>query len=324
MEKRSGNQGTIHFSSGALRKQSRLTTLREKIGRKITNTELVPLNDDFRLDLTLQMPPGLSIMRGSSTPFRFVGPVNPARANDDLLFMWAEDQSEMRWSQCGGDIHLRDGIATMMGADVLRIGENARTASYTTLSLERARLAPLIGNLDGARMRPVSADAEPLRLLKHYLNGLSDTLSAAMTETIVTHIYDLVALAVGTTRDAGDLTSRRGLRLARLNAARKLIRANLWDQSYCIKDAARKLGLSPRTVQMLFQEEGTTFTAFLLAQRLAAVHSQLSKGHKATSSISTIAFESGFGDLSHFNHAFRRAYGETPSDVRARAETVPR
>jgi AraC-like DNA-binding protein len=35
--------------------------------------------------------------------------------------------------------------------------------------------------------------------------------------------------------------------------------------------------------------------------------------------ISAIAYEAGFADLSHFNRAFRRRYGETPSDVRARA-----
>ena len=35
--------------------------------------------------------------------------------------------------------------------------------------------------------------------------------------------------------------------------------------------------------------------------------------------ISTIAFESGFGDLSYFNHVFRRCYGATPSDIRAGA-----
>jgi AraC-like DNA-binding protein len=37
----------------------------------------------------------------------------------------------------------------------------------------------------------------------------------------------------------------------------------------------------------------------------------------AERTISTIADESDFGDLSHFNRAFRRRYGETPADVRA-------
>ncbi|WP_276519543.1 AraC family transcriptional regulator [Bradyrhizobium elkanii] len=38
------------------------------------------------------------------------------------------------------------------------------------------------------------------------------------------------------------------------------------------------------------------------------------------STIGSIAFEVGFGDLSYFNRTFRRQYGVTPSDIRA----VPR
>jgi AraC-like DNA-binding protein len=39
----------------------------------------------------------------------------------------------------------------------------------------------------------------------------------------------------------------------------------------------------------------------------------------AERTISAIAYESGFGDLSHFNRAFRRRYGESPTDVRSAA-----
>jgi AraC-like DNA-binding protein len=34
------------------------------------------------------------------------------------------------------------------------------------------------------------------------------------------------------------------------------------------------------------------------------------------------AFDAGFGDLSHFNRAFRARYGTRPSDVRAAAQTL--
>jgi AraC-like DNA-binding protein len=33
--------------------------------------------------------------------------------------------------------------------------------------------------------------------------------------------------------------------------------------------------------------------------------------------VSDLAFDAGFGGLAHFNRMFRRAYGATPSDVRA-------
>jgi AraC-like DNA-binding protein len=67
---------------------------------------------------------------------------------------------------------------------------------------------------------------------------------------------------------------------------------------------------------MLFESEGTTFSQFALAERLACAHRLLLDPRHAHQSIGAIAYASGFGDLSHFNHAFRRRYGATPSEVR--------
>lgn|GEM_PF-4120791 len=53
-----------------------------------------------------------------------------------------------------------------------------------------------------------------------------------------------------------------------------------------------------------------------LGQRLARAHRLLTDPRRIESTIGTIAFESGFGDLSYFN----RNYGVTPSEIR----TVPR
>ena len=67
----------------------------------------------------------------------------------------------------------------------------------------------------------------------------------------------------------------------------------------------------------MFDADQTTFTDFVLNQRLARAHRCLEDIRFAGYMISTIAFEAGFGDLSYFNLAFRRRYGVTPSDVRA-------
>jgi AraC-like DNA-binding protein len=47
----------------------------------------------------------------------------------------------------------------------------------------------------------------------------------------------------------------------------------------------------------------------------------LSDPRYTASTISTIAFDAGFADLSYFNRAFRRRYGLTPSDIRAKARS---
>ena len=69
---------------------------------------------------------------------------------------------------------------------------------------------------------------------------------------------------------------------------------------------------------MLLEDEATSFTAFVLEQRLARAHRMI-REPRGLDRISTVAFASGFGDLSYFNRAFRRRFGMTPSDLRAQA-----
>src|SRR6266852_2184263 len=70
---------------------------------------------------------------------------------------------------------------------------------------------------------------------------------------------------------------------------------------------------------MLFEGEGTTFTEFVTGQRLARAYRMLTDPRLALRSITSVAFDSGFGDLSHFTRTFRRRFGDTPSDVRTEA-----
>ena len=67
---------------------------------------------------------------------------------------------------------------------------------------------------------------------------------------------------------------------------------------------------------MLFESEGTTFTEYVLEQRLTCAYHMLADSARHDWTISAIAFEVGFGNLSYFNRVFRRRFGMTPSDAR--------
>lgn len=309
----------MRFSTADLPARDRLALLRESVGRKATNTDIIPLNDNFRADLTLNMMPGLSIMQGSNTAHRFEGPFDLGRGSDELVMMWMDAPGEMLWKQRGQEILLRKGDATLMSSGEKRVGENRDYVSYTTLKLERPLLSPLVADPENLMLRPVAADAEALCLLKQYVKAIRNPPAEAIQKTVATHIYDLVALSLGTTRDAAEMIKGRGLRAVRLNAVRKLAQENMWRQAYSIHDVVKVLGLTPRYIQLLFKDEGTTFSAYLQAERLNKAREQLENIHLAIKPISAIAYDVGFGDLSHFNHLFRRTYGETPSDVRQRA-----
>jgi transcriptional regulator GlxA family with amidase domain len=43
----------------------------------------------------------------------------------------------------------------------------------------------------------------------------------------------------------------------------------------------------------------------------------------ARSTIAAIAFAAGFGDLSHFNHCFRRKFGASPTEIREGSKLPP-
>ena len=73
--------------------------------------------------------------------------------------------------------------------------------------------------------------------------------------------------------------------------------------------------MSTRLIQKLLQEIETTFTPLLNRECLAlAAHMLCTQPQRA---VSEVALCSGFNDISHFNHLFRRQYGSTPTAYRA-------
>src|SRR5262249_23580716 len=80
--------------------------------------------------------------------------------------------------------------------------------------------------------------------------------------------------------------------------------------------------VSPRYIHKLFETEGSTLSKYVLGQRLSHVHRMLTDLRSTDQTIGAMAFAAGFVDLSTFNHAFRRQYGATPSDVRDTARAA--
>jgi AraC-like DNA-binding protein len=106
---------------------------------------------------------------------------------------------------------------------------------------------------------------------------------------------------------------------ARLRAAKIYTIENISSREISVGGVALHLGVTQRYLQRLFELDGTTFSAFLLGQRLARAHRMLCEPQSVQRPVSTIAYDAGFGDLSYFNRCFRRLYGATPKDIREAA-----
>ena len=186
-------------------------------------------------------------------------------------------------------------------------------------------LRALAANPEAALMRPIPRDNQALRLLKGYLLGGRSRRSPAvrpgtraleLVSAFTVHVHSLMALAIGALREDLREAASLGVRAARLYEIKAYIARNLGRTALSVPEVAERHGVTPRYVQMLFAAEGVTFSEYVLGQRLAQARQMLTEPVFASRSISSIAFEAGFADLSHFNKAFRRRFGATPTDVR--------
>jgi AraC-like DNA-binding protein len=197
-----------------------------------------------------------------------------------------------------------------------------RELDHMAVIVPRSALGQLVADPELASTRLVPRTNEAFRLLRAYLMGLRDNggiSDPSLCKLAVTHVYDLVALTLGATRDAAVIAAARGMRAARLKAVKDDLAAN---PGLRLAALAARQRVTPRTVQLLFEETGTKFTAYARDERLNHAHQMLCDARYSRWSISAIAYRAGFGDLSHFNHVFRRRYGATPSEVREEAESL--
>jgi AraC-like DNA-binding protein len=308
------------FSLREAPEQERDDLYREFFGRSVMRYDVEPSRDiPLDIDVTLQMLPGLLMVTG-----KMHGSINRrtqqwmADGLDDFA-MAVNLGGRYVVRQGEQEIVLDDGEATLFSMGKLCNLMHWPPGNLLALRFPRSQIMPRIAGADEVCMRPIRAGTQALKLLTGYVNVVQDSQAVADVElqrTFANHMYDLIALAAGATRDAAEEAQGRGLRAARLHTIKRDIAENLDRPDLSVATIACQHGCTPRYVQRLFETEGTTFTEYVLAQRLARAHRLLSDPCLAEEKISTVAFDAGFGDLSYFYRAFRRRYGASPSDVR--------
>jgi AraC family ethanolamine operon transcriptional activator len=158
----------------------------------------------------------------------------------------------------------------------------------------RALWTDLVGLLDGAQARPALLASPGPLIEQDCLRPFLALLARPKHDRIACEPHNRALLV------------RRAQDYMQANRARPL----------SVLDLCRELGVSERTLRYAFQEvRGTSPMAYFQAVRLNAVRQEL-RAAAATASVHEIAQRWGFGHTGEFAAAYRRLFGELPSQTR--------
>ena len=322
---------TLRFSTAGMPEAARARAVRDLhvrertfLSAKLEPIEpLVPLaNYPLHVDLAKRTMPGLAVVSGTLSGLRHAIRPSGMAANDDLLLgvnVWGCSIVH----QGGRELTLQNGDAFFATRDVTGITVTRPTpVRFIGCRVPRDSVALLLGRLDDTPIHLVPHRTEAVDLLVSYARAIVDALplnTSELQRLAVWHMHDLIAAIIRAARDGRAIAEGRGIAAARLRAIITDISVHLGDGDLSVSKIARHHRVTPRYIHKLFENEGLTFSSFVLGQRLSRAHRILSDPHLAERNISSVAFDVGFGDLSYFNRAFRQRYGGTPTDIRRSA-----
>jgi AraC-like DNA-binding protein len=242
-----------------------------------------------------------------------------ADGRDDFLVGFNRSATALRYALAG-----RDAVVVPGNAIFYTNGESGESwsngaSTIVGLCLPRARVVDLVGGAEdmiGTMLTPDPAARHLGRYIEFLLNSSDIGESPPQGASIETLLLDLVALALGAGRDVAEVARSRGLRAARIHEILTHINAGFANPAFGPGTLAAKLGHSPRYIQALLQDTGSSFTQRVLELRLQKARALLQSRRHNRLKVSDIALASGFGNVSYFNQAFRRRFGCSPTQYR--------
>jgi AraC family transcriptional activator of tynA and feaB len=237
----------------------------------------------------------------------------------DCFFVNMQIDGDVHVQHAGKEIHIRPNEFYVVDAAepyelaYRRQGGKVRTFSFR---MPKTLLAPLLSNTEEAMGVQVSRNTAMGALAVDFLKNFavqSDAIPGVAKPTMARMAADLIALSLSPNKDhSAALAQSR--RKAFLNSILAYIDQNYAKADLNINSVCRRFGISPRSLHRLFESEGLTCSREMTLRRLSKCAEAMCDDPEA--SIASIAFASGFGDLSSFNRQFRKQFDLAPREYR--------
>jgi AraC-like DNA-binding protein len=293
---------------------------REGICRAFCRLDAGPAENDYvdcRNEFAHVGAISLATPRGSSARFARTRDLQDDGCDDFVLI--SASHGMVRVTQGSKTIDISAGQMCLTEMNTIGAADLTTAGGFTTTRIPRPLLLAISPRAETQLARPLQHDAVLRAMIDRYFALCTDVaqdLDAVGQKAAAEHLVELVGLLLGAGTENKELVRQGGYTAVRLDLMKTQILRNLSKCNLSIEALAQTNGLSGRQAQRLFARSGTTYSEFVLEQRLCLARRLLLDASNRHRKISDIAYAAGFGDLSYFNRRFRKRFGVTPSDVR--------
>lgn len=219
-----------------------------------------------------------------------------------------------RQRQFGRETHIRPGEAAVCDPDSRYFLDFETWHEMAVLEIPLSRVVERRHDFDSQQWGGRPADARFSALLLSFLRPALEQAPEFLSDKDWCESVSRIALDLAISAIAGPaprLASRP--RIALRKSVIGYVESHLTDPSLRTSSIAEALGVSPRSVQSVFERMSITASGYILDRRLRLAAKEL-RGQRDLASITSIAFDCGFSDSAYFSRCFRRRFGMPPRD----------
>ncbi len=306
------------YSTEDLAPHQRLEWLHEVIGREYANVEITAPRTGVFNEMTLYawQTLRLSVIHSAEITLQRL-PREPDSISQNAYFAAVNLSGDYRLRQNGREAFLKPGDMVLYDATLPHHIHCPQPFSKVLVSVPRPLLRERIAGVEHCTALTIPGQVGIGSVAVDFIRSCAtqaEHLSAEEFCRLSEHALDLLTLALTAVRPAQfNLSRSRSAALGRLKA---FIETHLSDPSLNPAKVSAGTGLSPRYINLLLKDEGTSLMRYVWQHRLEHCRKELlasvHNGHR----IGDIAFRWGFNDLAHFSRLFRQQFGCSPTDYR--------
>lgn len=300
--------------------EQRLEWLKEVIGREYANVDIRPpehthlYNDMFIYPW--QQGLRLSPIQSNAITIERL-PKEPESVSQDCYFAVLLTAGEYKLEQGGREVFLKPGEMSLYDATEPHRITIPQPFSKILISIPRHLLDERVSNIchmTATRLPTQSGIAAITASMIQSTVSQLEQLEPSDFHSLSDPVLEMLTMTLAEQQgSSGTLSRHRNLALMRV---KRFIANQLSNTELNTDVISRAVGLSPRYINNLFNEDNTSLMRYLTKQRLSRSRHYLATPLYSYLNITEVAMKSGFSNMAHFSRIFRQVYGLSPSDYR--------